>query len=102
MTPENNADSPHAFSDEVGKRLDRARTFIRREFRRGPGLNEIADAAGLSPFSFHRRFCQAYGKTPKQMMVELKIVDVQALMRAGVVPRDAAKIAGSAVNRTWR
>ena len=66
------------------ERLAAARAFIEREFRRSPSLDEIARAAHVSPYHFHRLFRHAYGKTPKQLIDELRIAEVQRLALRGV------------------
>ena len=38
-----------------------------------PSLNELADAAGLSPHHFHRLFRKVAGITPKQYAMELRL-----------------------------
>src|SRR5687768_18567717 len=88
-------------------RLQSAMAYIQREFRRGPTLPEIARAAHLSPFHFHRMFRRAFGKTPKHVMVELQIAEAQKLMLAGVPLAKAAKRAGfrseeRRVGKEWR
>ena len=77
-------------------RLSAAMAFMQREFRRGPKLAEIARAAHLSPFHFHRLFRRHFDKTPKQVLVELQIAEAQKLMLAGVPLAKAAKRAGFA------
>ena len=66
------------------ERLAEARAFIEREFRRSPSLDEIARAAHISPYHFHRLFRRAFDKTPKRLIEELKIADVQRLALRGV------------------
>ena len=68
-----------------GDRLAEARAFIEREFRRSPSLDEIARAAGVSVYHFHRLFRQAYGKTPKQLVEELRVAEAQRLALEGVL-----------------
>lgn len=77
-------------------RLTAAMEYLQREFRRGPALQEIARAAHLSPYHFHRMFRQAFAKTPKQVMVELQIAEAQKLMLDGVPLAKVAKRAGFA------
>ena len=67
-----------------GTRLAEARAFIEREFRRSPSLDEIARAAGVSPYHFHRLFTRAYGKTPKRFAEELRVAEVQRLALSGM------------------
>jgi len=77
-------------------RLAAAMAYLEREFRRGPTLPEVARAAHLSPFHFHRLFRQHFHKTPKQVLVELQIAEAKKLMLSGVPLSKAAKRAGFA------
>ncbi|HEV2295711.1 MAG TPA: AraC family transcriptional regulator [Tepidisphaeraceae bacterium] len=65
-----------------------------REFRRNPRLSEIARVAHFSEYHFHRLFRRRFGKTPKQLLVELQIEEAKRLMLAGNRPADAARLAG--------
>src|SRR5688572_5810400 len=79
---------------EVEARLRTAVDFMSREFRRNPRLSEIARVAHFSEYHFHRLFRKRYGKTPKQLLVELQIDEAKRLMMAGQRPADAARRAG--------
>src|SRR5687767_10140061 len=81
---------------EVEARLRTAVDFMSREFRRNPRLAEIARVAHFSEYHFHRLFRKHFGKTPKQVIVELQIEDVKRQMLAGHRPSDAARRAGFA------
>jgi AraC-like DNA-binding protein len=88
---------PNAHADgPPDARLLKAMEFMRREFRRGPRLPEIARAAHLSPFHFHRSFRKHFGKTPKQVLAELQIAEVQRLILDGVSLGEAARHVGFA------
>ena len=65
-----------------------------KEFRRNPRLSEIARIAHFSEYHFHRLFRKRFGKTPKQLLVELQIDEAKRLMLAGQRPADAAGRAG--------
>src|SRR3954464_416694 len=80
--------------DEVEARLQSTIAFMAREFRRNPRLAEIARVAHFSEYHFHRLFRKRFGKTPKQVLVELQIDDVKSLMIAGHRPAEAARLAG--------
>ena len=54
------------------ERVIRACTMI-EEAEYEPSLNELAGAAGLSPYHFHRIFRKAVGVTPKQYAMELRL-----------------------------
>jgi AraC-like DNA-binding protein len=75
-------------------RMTDAMAFLRREFRRRPDLSQIARAAHLSPYHFHRTFRRHFGKTPKQVIAELQIAEVQRLILAGTPLGVAAKRVG--------
>jgi AraC family transcriptional regulator len=68
--------------------------FIGRNFRRKIPLDEIAAVTDLSPFHFHRVFRRAYKKTPKQVVLELRVAEVQRLALQGTPLAVAAKAVG--------
>lgn len=70
--------------------------FMAQEFRRNPRLSEIARVAHFSEYHFHRLFRKRFGKTPKQLLVELQIEEAKRLMLSGQRPADAAGRAGFA------
>ena len=74
--------------------LVKARAFIEREYRRSPDMHEVARVAGLSPYHFHRRFRRKYGKTPKQIVQELRIAELKRLIRGGMRLDEAACTVG--------
>ena len=63
-------------------RLVPALKFMKNEYRRGPGLGEIAKTVHLSPFHFHRRFTELLGLTPKHYLLECQIQDAKAQLLA--------------------
>ena len=76
--------------------LAAARELIERAFRRNVSLDEVAAAARLSPFHFHRLFRRHYGKTPKQYVDELRIAEAKRLALAGVRFAEVARAVGFA------
>jgi len=76
------------------RELHRALVFIRRSFHRRPRLPEIAMAAHLSPFHFHRQFKRRYGRTPHQVVSELQVGKAKTLMLRGVPLRAVATRCG--------
>jgi AraC-like DNA-binding protein len=80
-------------ADDV-KRLVAARAFIDREFRRAPMLDEIARAARLSRYHFHRLFRRHFGQTPKHYLAELRIKEAQRLLLGGMRSAEAARRLG--------
>ena len=82
-------------ADQISK-LAAARAWIELNFHVGITLAEIAETAGLSEFHFQRMFRRHYGKTPKQVTIELRVAEVQRLALGGASLKDAARAAGCA------
>ena len=68
--------------------------FLDRHHTEQPVLNELASAAGLSPFHFHRLFSAWAGVTPKDFLQCLTLEHVKQLLRNGDNVFDAALNAG--------
>src|SRR2546423_246274 len=68
--------------------------FLDRHHTDQPDLNELAAAAGLSPFYFHRLFSAWAGVTPKDFFQCLTLEHVKQLLRDGDNVFDAALNAG--------
>ena len=79
---------------EVEVRLRAATEFMAKEFRRNPRLSEIARVAHFSEYHFHRLFRKRFGRTPKQVLIELQIEEAKQLMLAGQRPSEVARRAG--------
>ena len=68
--------------------------FLDRHHTEQPDLNELAAAAGLSPFHFHRLFSIWAGVTPKDFLQCLTLEHVKQLLLEGNNVFDAALNAG--------
>jgi AraC family transcriptional regulator of adaptative response/methylated-DNA-[protein]-cysteine methyltransferase len=68
--------------------------FLDRHHVDQPDLNELAAAASLSPFHFHRLFTAWAGVTPKDFLQCLTLEHVKQLLRDGDNVFDAALNAG--------
>jgi AraC family transcriptional regulator of adaptative response/methylated-DNA-[protein]-cysteine methyltransferase len=68
--------------------------FLDRHHTDQPDLNELAAAAGLSPFHFHRLFSAWAGVTPKDFLQCLTLEHVKQLLHDGDNVFDAAINAG--------
>lgn len=68
--------------------------FLDRHHTEQPDLAELAGAAGLSPFHFHRLFSTWAGVTPKDFLQCLTLEHVKQLLRNGGNVFDAAIEAG--------
>jgi AraC family transcriptional regulator len=76
------------------RRLNKAAALIRSAIHRRPRLPELAAAAGLSVFHFHRLFKRHFGETPLQMVARLQIDLAKRLLRRGVPLREVAARCG--------
>lgn len=77
-------------------RLEPAREFMRREFRRVPSLPEVAQAVGMSPWHFHRQYKIAFSETPKDYMLGLQVEEAKRLIAAGAALDEVARDCGFA------
>src|ERR1700675_1203917 len=68
--------------------------FLDRHHTDQPDLNELAAAAGLSPFHFHRLFSAWAGVTPKNFLQCLTLEHVKELLLEGNNVFEAALNAG--------
>ena len=74
--------------------LERAMAYAQRHLASRPRLPDMAGAAGMSRFHFHRRFKLHFGETPKAAVTRLQIDEARRLMRRGVPMRDVARACG--------
>jgi len=74
----------------------RARAFLAAHADQDPGLEDLARAAGLSPFHFLRVFRRATGLTPHAYLVQRRVRRAQDLLRQGLAPARAAAESGFA------
>ncbi|HEX9628129.1 MAG TPA: methylated-DNA--[protein]-cysteine S-methyltransferase [Acidiferrobacterales bacterium] len=75
-------------------RVERAIHYLDTNFRRQPGLGEIAAAVGLSPFHFQRLFRRWAGVSPKRFLQFLTAEYAAALLRDRHTVLDAGYAAG--------
>jgi AraC family transcriptional regulator len=67
--------------EEVYRRLLRGRDFMLASLQYPIGLKDIASAACLSPFHFHRSFTQAFRETPHQYLTRHRLEFATRLLR---------------------
>ena len=65
---------------ETFRALERARTRLHDDFVDPLPLATLARAAGLSPYHFVRLFARAYGTTPHQYQVRLRLAHAKRLL----------------------
>ena len=67
---------------ELARRVRRGVDFIHANISSPIHLRDVASAACLSPFHFHRLFSALYGQTPHRYMTALRMARAQSLLRA--------------------
>jgi AraC-like DNA-binding protein len=67
-------------SSYLYRRIVLAKLFIDEHFREKINLDEIAEEASFSRFHFIRLFRMAYGSTPHQYLVSLRMQEAEKLM----------------------
>ena len=75
-------------------RIEKALAYIRDNFRDQPELDDIADAAALSPFHFQRLFTRWAGVSPKQFLGYLTLDHAKRSLDRAQSVLDAAYDAG--------
>jgi AraC-like DNA-binding protein len=64
--------------------------YLRENFRSQPSRAQIAEAAGggHDPIYLHMMFTRCYGRSCKQVSIDLQIDEAKRLLRRGVPPDD--------------
>ena len=75
-------------------RMQAALEWLARRWRDRPGLDEAAEAAGLSPHHFQRVFTRWAGVSPKTFVAALAHAEARARLEAGASVLDTALDAG--------
>lgn len=65
------------------QRLLRARDLLHADAERGPTLDELAGAAGLSRAHLARQFAQTFGVPPHKYLVQLRLDRAKRALAAG-------------------
>lgn len=77
------------------KRIAEAIAYIRENFKRQPGLNEVAEKVNLSPFHFQRIFTEWAGVSPKKFLQYTSVEHLKSLLQDKTITLfDAAYEAG--------
>lgn len=63
-------------------RIRIAHTLIDKRFASGVSLDELARAAGFSPYHLIRVFCHVYKQTPHQYLVQCRVERAKTLLRS--------------------
>jgi len=75
-------------------RVEKAILYLEENFRRQPGLKEVARKAGLSEYHFHRLFTRWAGISPKRFLQFLTAEYARGLLRESPNVLEAAYEAG--------
>jgi AraC-like DNA-binding protein len=79
---------------ELLLRVSRGREFLHAHADCGVTLEDVARAAGMSVFHFHRSFRRAFGITPARYVAERRFEQAKQLLKAGASITAAAMAAG--------
>jgi len=80
---------PHA------EKLEAARTYIQANFRDKINVEDLAERMGLSASYFRKLFTKAYGQSPQQYLISLRINTAYDLLVSGEVNvSEAASLSG--------
>jgi AraC family transcriptional regulator len=79
---------------ELLKRIERGREFLHADANAAIGLSQIATAACLSPFHFHRAFTSVFGKTPHAYLSAMRLDRAMRMLGRGVSVTDACFAVG--------
>jgi AraC-like DNA-binding protein len=83
---------PRRGNDDVVIR--RAKLFLEDHYADRVSLQDLARLARLSPFHFHRSFCQKIGMPPHAYQLQLRILHAKRLLRRGHSVSDTACMVG--------
>lgn len=64
-------------------RLCQARDLLCSDLENPPGITEIAQQVGISPFHMIRQFESLFGSTPRQLLIRQRIERAKQLLAAG-------------------
>lgn len=68
--------------DSHAQRIGRAVALIRADFKQPLPVERLADAAGMSPSSFHQHFRAVTSLSPLQFQKQLRLIEARRLMLA--------------------
>ena len=71
-----------ATREELARRLGIATSYLHANSDRGVTIAEVARAACLSPFHFHRLFTKFHGITPHRYLTRLRLERARVLLRS--------------------
>jgi len=69
--------------DSAASRIHRAVQVIRRDYRSGVSVPELARTSGMSESAFFRRFKDITGNTPLGFLKAMRLLEARRLLAAG-------------------
>ncbi|WP_422371184.1 AraC family transcriptional regulator [Hoeflea sp.] len=79
--------------DSHASRIARAITVIRTRYREPLAVTALAEAAAMSPSSFHEHFRQVTGTTPLQYQKDMRLTEARQLLAADALSVSSAAFA---------
>ena len=76
------------------KRIVQAKLFIDANYNRPLDLDQVSDEAHFSKFHFIRLFKKAYGKTPHQYLIKVRIEKAKEALERGSTASEACIAVG--------
>ena len=76
--------------DSHASRISKSIQLIRASFKDPLKVPELAQAAGMSPSSFHEHFKSVTGTTPLQYQKDLRMIEARTLLSNGISSVSAA------------
>jgi len=83
-------------ADKKNPAIHRVRDYLHDRAGEEVGLTELAAMAGMDRFQLNRQFQHCYGVPPHAYLVQLRLLKARALLAQGILPADAAVLAGFA------
>ena len=80
-------------SEGHAQRVSRAVAVLRAEFARPLPVERLAEAAGMSPSSFHAHFRAVTSLSPLQFQKQLRLIEARRLMLSESLPASRAAFA---------
>jgi AraC-like DNA-binding protein len=80
--------------EELFRRLEKGREYLHGSASEPVSLEQVARAACLSRYHFHRAFARAYRKTPHSYLTGVRLTRAHGLLRAGQPVIEACQAVG--------
>ncbi|MEX3810839.1 helix-turn-helix domain-containing protein [Paraburkholderia sp. BR13439] len=89
-------DAPLAGDSAASPAIARVRDLLHEQMDGNPGLDELAEVAGIDRFRLTRLFQRAFGTSPHAYLVRLRLRAARRLLAAGRTPAQVAAEVGFA------